>query len=149
MEIRAATLAESATVAELVLALLEELSAPEPSGYDAAGLTELALTLMRGGEVHGLLAWEGREPVGVLVLNGCASLYAGRFGEITELYIKPAWRSAGVGQSLLEAAREFARGRAWTRLEVGTPELPAWARTAAFYRRNGFIETGARMKLPL
>ncbi len=24
--------------------------------------------------------------------------------------------------------------------EVGTPELPTWDRTAAFYKRNGFIE---------
>ena len=83
------------------------------------------------------------------VLNPCASLYAGHFGEITELYVKPECRSAGVGAGLIEAAIAAARARSWSRLEVGTPELPTWDRTAAFYKRNGFIEVGARMKLPL
>jgi GNAT superfamily N-acetyltransferase len=96
-----------------------------------------------------LLAEHAGDAVGVAVLNPCASLYAGRFAEITELYVKPDFRSTGVGGKLLEAAVGIARVNSWSRLEVGTPELPAWTRTTAFYKRNGFIEVGARMKLPL
>lgn len=80
-----------------------------------------------------LLAENAGEALGVAVLNPCASLYAGRFAEITELYVRPGFRSVGIGRKLLEAAVGIAAARSWSRLEVGTPELPAWARAAAFY----------------
>lgn len=149
MEIRRATESDAETVAVLVFALLDELCGPEPSGYAAENLSELGITLMRSGELTALIAEQNGGAIGVLVLNGCASLYAGRFGEITELYVKPPFRSSGVGEALVDAACELAREKSWSRLEVGTPDLPTWSRTLAFYTRNRFIETGARLKLPL
>lgn len=147
MEIRRAKQSDSESVASLVHALLEELSGTEPGGYAADELTARATTLMRSEELVALLAEQRGEPIGVVVLNGCASLYAGRFGEITELYVKPSFRSSGTGQALVEAACRYARSRSWSRLEVGTPELPVWSRTLAFYKRLGFTETGVRLKL--
>jgi GNAT superfamily N-acetyltransferase len=76
-------------------------------------------------------------------------LCGGRFGEITELYVTPAFRALGVGKRLVEAAVEFARQRGWSRLEVGAPEIPKWAETVNFYRRTGFSEVGPRLKLEL
>lgn len=149
MEIRRADQSDVETIAALALALLDELSGPEPGGYAAEDLAELATTLMRSGDLAVLLADQGGEPIGLLVLNGCTSLYAGHFGEITELYVKPSFRSSGVGEALLEAACEFARDKSWSRLEVGTPEQPAWVRTLAFYKRNRFVETGVRLKMPV
>lgn len=149
MEIRRATQSDTKTVAALVLELMDELCSPKPSGYAAENLSDVATTLMDTGELAALIAEQNGEPVGVICLNGCASLYAGRFGEITELYVKPAFRSSGVGEDLVGAACELAREKSWSRLEVGTPEQPVWARTLAFYVRNRFIETGTRLKLPL
>lgn len=149
MKIRRAVLSDSSTVANLVLALMDELCRPEPSGYTADGLSEVAKTLLASQELTAILAEQDGEAAGVLVLNGCASLYAGRFGEITEMYMKPQFRSSGVGEALIAAAAETGRERGWSRLEVGTPEQPAWGRTLDFYKRNRFIETGVRLKLPL
>jgi GNAT superfamily N-acetyltransferase len=149
MEIRIADHRDADAVADLVLALLVELSGNEPSGYSQPALANTARVLLDEQAIVALLAEEGGKPIWVAILNPCASLYAGRFAEITELYVKPEFRSAGIGGKLLEAAIGVARRRSWSRVEVGTPELPAWARTAAFYKRNGFVEVGARMKLPL
>jgi len=149
MEIRTADDGDSEAVAGLVLDLLAELAGDQPSGYSQPALAETARRLLKEQAIVALLAEYAGDAIGVAVLNPCASLYAGRFAEITELYVKPAFRSTGVGGKLLEAAVGIARANFWSRLEVGTPELPAWARTAAFYKRNGFIEVGARMKLPL
>ncbi|WP_129649393.1 GNAT family N-acetyltransferase [Peristeroidobacter agariperforans] len=149
IHIRTATYADIATIATLVLALLDELSGDEPSGYSLRDLSDRTSRLMSAGDVSAIIAERSREAVGVVVLNSCASLYAGRFGEITELYVKPALRSSGAGAALLSAACEYGRERFWSRLEVGTPEQPAWVRTLEFYRRHHFIETGVRLKLPL
>ena len=149
MEIRTATIADAKTVAGMALALLDELAGDQPGECTLAGLTHTATGFLRESAIMALIAEEVGKPVGVVVLNPCASLYAGRFGEITEFYVTPEFRSAGVGAALISAAVATARARGWARLEVGTPELPEWARTAAFYRRNGFVMIGARMKLPL
>jgi GNAT superfamily N-acetyltransferase len=149
MKIRKAAASDAQAVVGLVLALLDELSGSEPSAYSAGDLSTLAATLLETKDLSAVLAERNGEPIGVVVLNGCASLYAGRFGEITEMYVKPNFRSSNVGEALLAAAADVARERSWSRLEVGTPELPEWSRTLAFYKRNGFIETGVRLKLPL
>lgn len=45
---------------------------------------------------------------------------------------------------LLDAVRDYGRGRGWTRLELCTPPLPQFERALAFYERNGFEVTGGR-----
>ncbi len=149
MEIRTATVSDAKMVAGLVLALLDELAGNQPGEYTLAELTHTATGFLHEGAIMALVAEEAGKPVGVVVLNPCVSLYAGRFGEITEFYVKPEFRSAGVGAALISAAAALAQTRGWARLEVGTPELPEWERTAAFCQRNGFVMIGARMKLPL
>lgn len=146
------------SVAKLVASLLRELT-PNQSPSDRSQETEgdekiarVATTLLNGqNNVWALLAESGSgEPVGVLTLNQSAAIYAGGpFGEISELYVTPACRSARVGEKLLEAACSFARNRHWTRLEVGAPEMPAWARTVSFYKAKGFREVGPRLKCEL
>ena len=58
-------------------------------------------------------------------------------------------RSQGVASQLLTVARRIATGRGWRRLEVGAPDPVAWARTKAFYEREGFTEVGPRLKRTL
>ena len=145
MEIITAGITDSRLVAGFVAALLKELSGGEH--YDPDDLLELSADLLAREEVVGLLAFDGDKPLGLIMLNQCAAIYAGGlFGEITELFVVPDQRSNGVAQKLLLAARDLGRGRGWKRLEVGAPNQPEWQRSLQFYQREGFLVTGPRLR---
>ena len=83
--------------------------------------------------------------IGFVAMYEGYALYAeGAFGTIPELYVRPAYRSQGVGLRLLEQAKSFGNSRGWTRLEVTTPPLPQFDKTLLFYQREGFAITGGR-----
>ncbi|WP_409409546.1 GNAT family N-acetyltransferase [Acidithiobacillus ferriphilus] len=79
------------------------------------------------------------------------ALYAeGAFGTIPELYVRPEYRTNGLGLRLVSQAKFFGASRGWTRLEVTTPPLPQFDRTLAFYEREGFaISGGSKLKVSL
>ena len=84
-------------------------------------------------------------PVGFVTLYESCALYAeGIFGTIPEFYVRPDWRSSGIGRRLAAQAKAFGRSRGWKRLEVTTPPLPQFEKTLAFYEREGFAVTGGR-----
>ncbi len=151
IEVNAAGPADSMIVGTLAHRLVRELA---PAAEISLADYQRAAAALLGGDTPywALLARDGAggaqaEPVGLLTLNQCASIYAGgAFGEIAELYVAPEQRSKGVAPVLLEAARAFARQRGWSRLEVGAPDLPHWQRTVDFYLREGFVEVGPRLK---
>lgn len=88
---------------------------------------------------------DGSTDLGFLALYESHAVYAGGvFGTISELYVRPAARSQGVGRGLIDAAQAFAHTRGWKRLEVTTPPLPAFERTLDFYRGLGFEISGGR-----
>ncbi|MFZ0099806.1 MAG: GNAT family N-acetyltransferase [Gemmobacter sp.] len=148
IEIVVAKEEHAAIVGGLVHDLIGELSdgqADAPQHYRNTA----ALVLQLPG-VTGALAIRAGQPVGVILLNQCAAIYAGgRFGEITELYVVPEARSGGIAAQLVEWA--IAQGRAynWNRLEVGAPQQPRWRRSLDFYLRTGFVEVGPRLRLAL
>ena len=153
ISIRQAQYSDAQTVAKLVYALLLELAAPDATSSTTLASVQASTTQLLADKqsVWAFLAEADRNtPVGVLTLSECTTIYAGgTFGIISELYISPQARSKGVGPQLLEAATVFARKRNWKRLEVGAPSVPRWARTVAFYKNNGFVEIGPRLRLPL
>jgi GNAT superfamily N-acetyltransferase len=137
-------------VGELVCALLKELY-PD-AAYERSAFVDTARTLLEGSE--GVWSFLATTPddraVGVVTLNECAAIYAGgRFGEISELYVVPGFRSKAVGALLIEAAVAFGRERGWPDVEVGAPRVPTWQRTVDFYLRHGFEEVGPRLNLTL
>ena len=147
--LRQAEAEDAGTVAELVHALICELSPDRDDAARLARYRQAAGALI--GKDAGYWAFLAEVPqdgaVGVITLNEGTAIYAGgRFGTIAELYIAPAYRSQGVGGLLLDRAMAFARARSWPRLEVGAPDQPRWNRTVDFYRRQGFIEVGPRLK---
>ena len=104
--------------------------------------------LAPGSGVWSFLAMSDDEVVGMINLNECAAIYAGgKFGEITELYIKPKFRSKNIGVKLISKAKDFAREKAWKVLEVGAPDVPRCQRTVNFYLNNGFSEIGPRLEI--
>jgi GNAT superfamily N-acetyltransferase len=89
------------------------------------------------------------ELVGVLGASWQRALHVpGRYATIQDLWVAPAWRSAGVGAGLVEALAALARERGAARLEVGLPRrsFAAIDRTESFYAANGFEPLGPRMR---
>ncbi len=148
LSIARATEEHADVVAMLLHDLLNELA--DGNGPTFSELQEAAERLLGEGLVVGLIAMSKDDPIGILMLNECAAIYAGgRFGEITELYITPRQRSCGIASMLLTEAKEIARERGWGRLEVGAPAQPAWTRTLSFYLREGFEEVGPRLRFKI
>ena len=82
---------------------------------------------------------------GFIALYESYALYAeGAFGTIPEFYVRPDYRTNGLGLHLVSQAKSFGESRGWTRLEVTTPPLPQFDRTLAFYEREGFAISGGR-----
>lgn len=91
------------------------------------------------------------DPAGFIAIYESYALYAGgAFGTIPELYVRPEYRTNGLGLRLVAEAKSFGASRGWTRLEVTTPPLPQFERTLAFYEREGFsISGGRKLKVSL
>jgi GNAT superfamily N-acetyltransferase len=136
-------------IAEMVGELLQEIMTAIDSkvfSFDRGGTeTRLRTWLGQGTYTVFLASGSSDEVMGFLAIYESYALYAeGAFGTIPELYVRPAFRSQGVGARLLTEARQFATSRQWRRLEVTTPPLPQFERTLAFYERHGFSVSGGR-----
>lgn len=140
-------------VLEWVERLLRELG---EEGDEAGALDrrDLAARWSRwngeGGRMFAFVATAPGGIAGVLTLVEAFAFYAGgRYGIINELIVDSARRSTGVGASLIAAASALGREREWARIDVAAPESERWARTRAFYERQGFVFTGPKLKLLL
>jgi GNAT superfamily N-acetyltransferase len=135
LEIRQVGPEAAAVVGGMIAGLLQEFAPGDM--VDIPAMTATAEAVLAMNTVTGLVAMRSGETVGLLMLYDCAAIYAGgRFGEITELYVRPDTRSHGVDARLLAEAERLGRARGWHRIEVGAPEQPEWARTLAFCRRE-------------
>jgi len=147
--------AHGAVIAEMVGELLQEIMTAIGSkvfSLDSGDTETRARTWLSNGTYSVFMAYTDRNQVmGFLAVYESYALYAeGAFGTIPELYVRPTFRSQGVGACLLAEARQFATSRRWTRLEVTTPPLPQFERTLAFYERHNFsISGGRKMKTDL
>ena len=150
MRIARAQPADAAMIAELVGELLHEIGTAIGSGafsFDSADTETRARTWLINGTYTVFVAYSdgGNEVMGFVAVYESYGLYAeGVFGTIPELYVRPAFRSQGVGARLLAEAKQFATSRQWTTLEVTTPPLPQFDRTLAFYERHDFRVSGGR-----
>lgn len=88
---------------------------------------------------------ENDELIGFVTMYEGFALYAeGAFGTMAELYVKPSYRSQGLGKMLIQSVKDFGDQRGWKRLEVTTPPLPQFDGTLSFYEREGFEISGGR-----
>ncbi|MBX3235783.1 MAG: GNAT family N-acetyltransferase [Nitrospiraceae bacterium] len=156
IELQWARAEDAPDIAALIAELLEEIMAvigQRAFDVDRARTIELAREGLATGQCRILLARDvgAGATVGLLSLCEGYALYAGgRFGTMPEVYVRPLYRSQGVGARLIREAVRFGRARQWTRLEVNTPPLPAFERSLVFYERQGFSPSGGRkLKLSL
>jgi GNAT superfamily N-acetyltransferase len=134
-------------VSELVEALLIELEPSAAEEIEAMRLDLVTKKLFDDSKIWCFIAKSGSASVGVITLHECASIYAGGlFGEISELYVKPDFRSSDIGNLLLRCATEKAKELGWKRLEVGSPPVNEAPRTMKFYQKAGFECTGSRLR---
>lgn len=137
-------------ITELIKALLDELNGI-PVEWDLNEQQALCGAMIEQGDyVVFHTTDDNGQCVGLITMSEAQALYAGgRFGVVHELYVLPSNRSQQQGRALIQKALEFAREKGWSRLEVGAPAYPQWARTKAFYLREGFEEVGPRLKYKL
>lgn len=142
-----ASASDAQDVARLVAALLLELEPQAKAELAAMRIPEQAKSLLADQLIYAFIARLADEVIGVITLHRCAALYAGGvFGEISELYVLPEYRSLKLGKQLVNHAVKFAAAQGWQRLEVGAPPLAEFSRTQQFYEANGFICTGQRLR---
>lgn len=154
MEIRRATPEQSAAITEMVGELLEEIMnsiGEKAFNFDRDETKERLRQFLVDQRSLVFVAEDAGYEAGFIALYESYALYAeGAFGTIPELYVRPAYRSRGVGKMLVEKAKEFAAAKRWTRLEVTTPPLPQFERTLRFYEKEGFsISGGRKLKVAL
>lgn len=94
-----------------------EYGETEPS---AEQVEALARPQLASGEVAVVLG-PGEPPAGFAQLRFRGSLYEpGPDACLEELWVRPAFRGAGLGRALLEAAMDLARERGATRIDLNT-----------------------------
>nr|WP_321239368.1 GNAT family N-acetyltransferase [uncultured Tolumonas sp.] len=134
-------------VAALVQNLLIELEPHSTQDVLAMNLPLITKYLLKRQKIFAFLALSEGEPIGVITFHECAAIYAGGvFGEISELYVNPTFRSYRVGELLVNSAIEKSSINGWKRLEVCSPPPDEFKRVIKFYEKNGFKNTGARLR---
>jgi ribosomal protein S18 acetylase RimI-like enzyme len=130
--IREATAADARSAAQLLHDFNTEFGEPSPG---VAALTTRLEELLSSGEATVLLGGEG--PEGILAMRFSPSLWSATLeAYIAELYVVPDRRGQGLGQALLEAAIELARGRDTSYIHLGTSTDDVAAR--GLYAKLGF-----------
>ena len=90
---------------------------------------------------------ESMEALGIVTIAENFAIYAGgNYGIINELYVEPSVRSKQIGKMLIETAKAYAQAKGWRRLDVVAPLGDKWQRTVNFYVREGFVQTGPKLK---
>ncbi|MFM0045628.1 GNAT family N-acetyltransferase [Paraburkholderia sediminicola] len=148
IELRRSTPDDVAAVGRLVECLFAELNDGQAGpAYQTSSVERVLQDTERS---FGYLAFDDQDPVGILLMTDGVAIFAGgAFGQITELYVTPEFRSKGIAAMLMHQAADFGRSRGWRRLDVGAPHQPRWHRTLGFYLSEGFVEVGPRLRLDL
>jgi GNAT superfamily N-acetyltransferase len=147
-EITQASTADAPAIADMAVALTEEISrrmGVQHFDLDLDGTAALCARTLAEGSYTALLATVGERPVGFVGLSQGYALYAGgAIGTMQEFYVAPDFRSGGIGAALIAAVKAQARARGWRRIEVCTPPLPEFDASLRFYLREGFEISGGR-----
>lgn len=116
-------------------------------GFSTDNLAEILLDFLEKGMIILAIDDATNEIAGFISCIESNAIYAkGNFGVINELYIIPEFRSQKLGQKLIDFIIEIAKKNNWSRLELDTPEVEKSEKTIRFYKKEGFVPIGFRMK---
>jgi GNAT superfamily N-acetyltransferase len=150
MLIQRATSADAPAIAALVGELLTEIMnviGVPAFNFSLVETTRRLREFLDGQKYFVFVARDSvaKKEIGFVALCESYALYAeGAFGTIPELYVRPDYRSTGVGRMLIDSAKDFGVTKKWQRLEVTTPPLPQFENTLRFYEREQFAIAGGR-----
>lgn len=150
MEIRPATYEDIPSLLKLYHCLFAEASHLQPYNFCAAEQTEdflkttiddpksTILTAVRDKEIAGfaVLFEENTPPYRCLTPH--------HYAYLMDLVVQPELREIGIGSSLLDASKDWARSRGLDHLELNV--LPENKTAARLYERNGFEPSLCRMQ---
>ncbi len=148
LELRMASECDAEIITDMVLRLITELGGTPDGKLFLQTCTEL----LRHPQFYTvILAFsESNQCVGMISFSESHAIYTGGiFGLIHEFYVLPEKRSSSIGHQLIQAIISHGKERSWHRIEVGAPNQRNWGRTISFYKREGFVEIGPRLKLNL
>jgi GNAT superfamily N-acetyltransferase len=135
--------AELFSFKEMLLDFYAEIS----HSFSPINLDEIITDFLEKGIVVVALNLNSNKIVGFISAIESNALYAGgNFGVINELYIVPEFRSKKIGQKLIHFMMRKAKISKWSRLELDTPEIEKSEKTISFYKKEGFVPIGYRMK---
>jgi len=141
--IRAAEVADAATIGRLLHDFNREFDEPTPAPGE---LSRRVASLLGGGELTVLLGGAG--PDGLIALRFRRAIWTrGLECYVAELYVVPDRRGEGLGRSLMEAALEAARERGADHIDLNTSDADVAAR--ALYESLGFDRHEGRRDGPL
>jgi GNAT superfamily N-acetyltransferase len=93
---------------------------------------------------------QNNETVVFFTLAESFSIFAhGKYGIINELWVNENFRSNGIGKEVIQEIIKIGLQRGWKRIDVSAPTDEKWDRTFNFYKNNGFIFTGRKLKICL
>jgi GNAT superfamily N-acetyltransferase len=130
-ELRAVT-ADDPAVDALVTALRDEVDARRAHADESAGELRRPVAEAVKGDGLILVAYAGREPVGIAALRALDS----STGEIKRMYVDPAHRGDGVGRLLLAELERRARERGFDAVRLDTHDRLSEAN--GLYRAMGY-----------
>lgn len=143
LTIRPATLADEWAVQQLFGALHAFNTTLDPRFALADGWQAILHEHLHQGTSHQLsltlLAWAGREPVGLLMMDGHidSPLFRHRqWAELLALYIDSSWRGSALAERLVAAGTAWARQHGYERIQLYVTRSNVAAQ--GFYARHGF-----------
>lgn len=148
LRVRVASADDCTTIANLASNLLTEINRDNKT----ITITQERVRLFIESSIPTVtfLAENDTVPVGFISAVTSSAIYSEKdFGIINELYVEPLSRSEGIAAQLIKALTDHAGNIGWSSLSVGTPHQPQWIRTLNFYKKQGFVEIGPRLRLKL
>ena len=152
--VRPASAGDLATLSELWIAITRHHEPLDPLFRLRPGaereVSELLRAWLRDPDARAFVCEAGGEAVGmacVRIDRAPPILRETERAELTDLFVRPAWRRRGCGLALARAALDWAAARGIRRVEVRVATANAEAR--AFWRALGFGDHMQVLQLPL
>ena len=136
--IRLATTADLPSLVRLLNVLFEQEAEFKPDEIAQARGLRLILENPEVGQI--LIAHQGAEVAGMVgLLYTISTALGARVALLEDMVVAPAWRNAGIGSQLLEAAIAQARQAGCQRITLLTDDINTDAQR--FYDRHGFTRS--------